>query len=79
MFKKSSSFKKIYRFLEEVRHSYLAPPPVFSALDLISPRGDSLKQDGVGSTEKEDAPDWSEQKEVHGDQPIGESLSYCCL
>ncbi len=58
---------------------------MFSALDLISPRGDSLKQDGVGSAEKEDAPDWSEQKEVapdwseqkevHGFQPIGESLS----
>jgi hypothetical protein len=73
-YKKSSSLDRKLCFLEEVRQTNLAPPPVFSALDLISPRGDSLKQDGVGSAEKEDAPDWSEQKEVHGHQPIGESL-----
>ena len=56
--------------LDEVKHTFYAPPPVFSALDLLSPRGDSLKQDG--GAEMVAAPDWSSQKAIHRFMPTGD-------
>jgi hypothetical protein len=56
--------------LGDLQQAHYTPPPEFSALDLISPRGDSLKQDG-GRSAEEDAPHWPEQQQKHGYGAIG--------
>ena len=55
-----------------MKHTYRAPLPVFSALDLISPRDDSLKQDGAGAIEIENASHWTAQNEKRVNLHSGE-------